>query len=170
MLRRLTAWLAILWAGLFDVTQSPARYLRRALLVDLSISMPIAIAVGLTFPSDTPDFRGMSPLFIAIMICVVSPLVETLMMVVLFAGLRLFLKGQVPLAIVSCLLWAGLHSLSAPAWGLGVFWPFLIFSICYLNWETRSRRHAIYMTAALHALHNLVPSVLLLVGTAIENQ
>lgn len=59
----------------------------------------------------------------------------------------------------SALLWALLHSISVPIWGLGVFWPFFVFSICYLNWEKKSQLDAIRMTASLHALHNVGPAL-----------
>jgi hypothetical protein len=95
-------------------------------------------------------------------LCLIAPLVETLMMAVIFALLRLITRQVVPLAILSTFIWMGLHSLGAPAHGLGIFWLFLLLSICYLRWETRSLGHAFWMTAALHALHNLPFGLLLL--------
>jgi hypothetical protein len=66
---------------------------------------------------------------------------------------------------ISALICAGLHSLARPLWGLEVFWGFLIFSLCYLAWEKKSPLQAFWMTAILHALHNLVPTLGLLAAT-----
>jgi len=65
---------------------------------------------------------------------------------------------------VAALVCAGLHSLRAPWWGLEVFWSFVIFALCYLAWERKSVLQAFWMTVILHALHNLVPTLALLVA------
>ncbi|HLP25454.1 MAG TPA: hypothetical protein VK477_07245, partial [Acidobacteriota bacterium] len=70
---------------------------------------------------------------------------------------------------LSVIVWALLHSTSHRLWGVGIAWPFLLFSVCYLNWEKRSRSHAFLMTAAFHGLHNLVLALLLLLGRALES-
>jgi len=156
--------LAALWDSLFDSTQSPVRYLSRALLIDLPISLPFAFLVGLALPTKSPEFPQVQPASLLLALCILSPLVETLLMLGLFFVLRFFVRKPANLVILSTLLWAGLHSLLAPVWGLGVFWPFLVFSICFLTWEKRSRTHALGMTASLHALHNLAPAILLVLA------
>jgi hypothetical protein len=163
-MRRLPAWLAALWASLFDITQSRTRYLGRALLLDLPISLPISLLVGLAFPSKPPALVNEPVPNLIIGACVVGPVIETLMMILIFAGLRLVVKRTAVLALWSALIWAGLHSLATPAWGLGILWPFLILSISYLSWETRSRIHAFWMTTALHALHNLVLCAMIIIS------
>jgi hypothetical protein len=159
---RLPPALTALWRSLFDNSQHPARYLARALLVDLPVTLPIAALVTLVAPTHGPDFSKLSHLSstaVLFTLCVLAPVVETLIMTLLFSVLRLAVRRFTHLAMISTLFWAGLHSLSAPAHGLGIFWPFLIFSLCYLTWETKSRKHAIGMTALLHACHNLLPAL-----------
>lgn len=155
---------AALWDSLFDVHQSRTRYLGRALLLDLPVTFAIGALVSLAVPGDGPDFSGISPAMMLPLLCLLAPLIETAMMAVIFALLRVVTRQKVTLAILSTLIWMGLHSLGVPAHGLGIFWSFFIMSICYLSWETRSLGHAFWMTAALHALHNLPPALLLLLG------
>jgi hypothetical protein len=153
--------LTALWLSLFDATQRPHRYLGRALLLDLPVTLALTALVGWTMPSATPDFGKLPPVVLLIGICVFSPLIETLVMMAVFFVLRRLVKSLPYVAMLSAVVWAILHSLNAPAWGLVIFWPFLIFSICYLTWETRSKWQAFAMTASLHALHNAAPGLLL---------
>ena len=158
------ASLAGLWHSLFDIDQPPARYLGRALLIDLPFSIPLAFLIGWLVPGKAPDFGQPSVPTLLFGACVFAPVVETLLMILLFGLLRLMTQRLSILVPISALVWAGLHSLTAPAWGLGVLWPFFLFSLCYLRWETRSRAHGFGMTAALHALHNLPPVLMLVTG------
>lgn len=162
-MKKLRSLLAALWDSLFDINQHPARYLGRALLLDLPIALPVAMGVGLAFPDLGPDFSRLPPGLLLPMVCLVGPAIETLLMGLIFFLLRRVMHQTVPLVMASTLCWVVLHSLGAPAHGLGIFWPFLIFSICYLSWEKRSWKHAFGMTWLLHALHNLLPGIVLLI-------
>lgn len=163
-MQRLKAVLAALWDSLFDINQPPVRYLGRALCLDIPITLVLAVLVGLTLPDDGPDFTSIPITMMLPVMCILAPLLETVLMVVIFTLLRLVTRRMAYLAILSTLIWMALHSIGAPAHGLGVAWTFLILSICYLRWETHSLGHAFWMTAALHALHNLPFAVLLLVA------
>ena len=66
--------------------------------------------------------------------------------------------------LVSSAAWGVAHSLAAPIWGLIVWWPFLVFSTVFLTWRSRSVLAALGMAAATHALHNLLPGLLLVLG------
>lgn len=153
--------LTALWLSLFDATQRPHRYLGRALLLDLPVTLALGALVAWALPKSGPEFSGMSPAALLLWLCVFSPLIETLGMMLVFFILRRFVQQIAYVAMLSAAIWAVIHSLGAPAWGLAVFWPFLIFSICYLTWEVKSKRHAFWMTASLHALHNAAPGLLL---------
>jgi hypothetical protein len=60
--------------------------------------------------------------------------------------------------------WAVAHSLAAPAWGLVIWWPFLIFSILYVTWRQRSLAAALAVPAMVHGLQNLLPALLVFSG------
>ncbi|HEX6741401.1 MAG TPA: CPBP family glutamic-type intramembrane protease, partial [Sphingomicrobium sp.] len=110
-----------------------------------------------------PDFGNVSALFAAFLIVVVSPVFETLIMgAVLLILLRLMPPTWA--VIVSAVGWGTAHSLMVPTWGLAIWWPFLIFSTLFVVWRQRSIWLAFGLPVAAHALQNLIPSLLLLIG------
>ena len=98
------------------------------------------------------------------LLVIFAPLVETLVMA---AVLELLLRLMPPAAaiIASAIGWGIAHSLAAPAWGLVIWWPFMIFSTLYVTWSKRSVLAALAIVFAVHALQNLGPSLLLLSET-----
>jgi hypothetical protein len=159
---RITAF----WHSLSDCTQPQLSYLGRALLVDL----PVVCAVGLVLNWVTgtgwpePSLDGLPQLFFGL--CVMAPILETIAMGVIIWVLRRFKTRIEYVPWVTALICAGLHSLAKPLWGIEIFWSFVIFSLCYIAWEKKTLSYAFCMTAILHALHNMVPLLVLL---AIQN-
>lgn len=126
-----------------------------ALLLSLIVSSLLPRVAG-------PSF-GNVDLSLAVMLVIVAPLLETLIMA---AVLEILLLGLPPkyAVIASSLGWGVAHSLAAPAWGLVIWWPFLIFSTLYVTWRGEGRVLAIAIVFAVHALNNLGPALLLLFG------
>ena len=110
-----------------------------------------------------PSFDVAGPGMVALLV-IFAPLVETLVMA---AVLELLLRLMPPAAaiIASAIGWGIAHSLAAPAWGLVIWWPFMIFSTLYVTWSKRSVLAALAIVFAVHALQNLGPSLLLLSET-----
>ena len=104
----------------------------------------------------TPDFpmRGMT---IFLMLFLFAPLVETLIMAVVLSVLGRFMSPSAAV-LASAGLWGIAHSLQAAAWGLVVWWPFVIFSTLYMVWRERSVWAALGVATATHALQNLLPA------------
>ncbi len=96
-------------------------------------------------------------------IVVVAPFLETLLMGTALILLRLAVSPTVAV-LISAVGWGIVHSTAAPAWGLVIWWPFVIFSTVFLCWRGRSLLAAIGMASATHALHNLLPALLLVLG------
>ncbi len=97
-----------------------------------------------------------------ILLVLFAPVVETLIMAFF---LEIMLRLRIPPTVAILLSSAGwgiAHSLAAPVWGLVIWWPFLIFSTLYVTWSRRSIWAGVGVAAATHALHNLVPVLLLL--------
>jgi uncharacterized protein (DUF983 family) len=63
--------------------------------------------------------------------------------------------------LISAAAWGAAHSLAAPAWGLVIWWPFLIFSTLFVVWRERGFLAGASVAAAAHALQNLGPAILL---------
>ena len=147
---------------------APLREPRRAwLVIPLAWALTFfgSIALAYLFSKATPDLetptfpmKGWGALFALV---IFAPFVETLIMAGVITLLRKFLSD--PLAIAaSSIGWGIAHSLAAPAWGLVIWWPFLIFSTLYVTWRQRSVAGAIGLVIAVHALQNLGPSLFLL--------
>jgi membrane protease YdiL (CAAX protease family) len=149
---------------LFDNHISIWKYILCTGLISLVPSLIIAMILGFTgiITEETgPNFEG-SPLGLSIGLIIFGPLSETLLM---GGGLWLFsfiTKQQVWLAIFSAVVWAVMHSLLAPVWGLVVIWPFFVFSCSYLSWRRRSWWHAILVTSCVHAFQNALPAIVVI--------
>ena len=146
---------------LFDNQISMWKYILRTGLISLAPSLVIVLILGVTgvVTEETgPDFKG-SALGLLFGLVIVSPLLETLLMGGGLWILSFITKRPIRLAVISAFIWAGVHSLIAPAWGLGVVWPFFVFSCSYLSWRRRSWWHAILVTSCVHAFQNILPAI-----------
>ena len=146
---------------LFDNCISMRKYVLRSALISFIPSMAIVFvlaASGIITEEKAPTFEG-DPLFILLMVVVIGPPIETLVMVPILWVLSFLTKREVPLAVMSACICAGFHSLLASAWGLGVIWPFFVFSCSYLTWRKRSFWRAIFITSCIHSLQNLIPGI-----------
>ena len=99
--------------------------------------------------------------FLLFLLVVFSPFVETLIMAVVLEVLLRLVRPPIAIAL-SSLGWGVAHSLEAPAWGLVIWWPFLIFSTLYVTWRQRSAWAAIAIVFCVHALQNLGPALWIL--------
>jgi hypothetical protein len=146
---------------LFDTNVSIPRYVLRAGLISLIPSLAISITLGLLGimnEETAPEFEG-PVIFVGLSMILISPPVETLIMAPILKLLSFVSKRRVRLAIMSACTWGIFHSLAAPAWGLGIIWPFFVFSCCYLAWRKRSFWLAILVTSCVHAFQNTLPAL-----------
>ena len=125
-----------------------------ALLLSLVVSSLLPKVAG-------PSFEQVGPSMVVLLV-VIAPLLETLIMAAVLEILLLLRLPPKYAVIVSSLGWGVAHSLAAPAWGLVIWWPFLIFSTLYVTWRGEGRILAIGIVFAVHALNNLGPALLLL--------
>nr|WP_255554800.1 CPBP family glutamic-type intramembrane protease [Sphingomicrobium sp. B8] len=93
------------------------------------------------------------------MLAVFAPVVETFIMAAILWVLTRFVKPTAAI-VASALIWGAAHSALAPAWGLVIWWPFLIFSTLYLVWRQRSILWALAMPMLAHAMQNLPSAIL----------
>jgi membrane protease YdiL (CAAX protease family) len=146
---------------LFDTDPIPERYIGKAWLTVLLPSLALAAIVGLVAPEASRPSFAIDGLMAVLLLVVVGPILETLVMIPPLLGLnRLF--GPQAAVLGSALLWGVLHSLSAPAWGLIAWWPFLIMSIAFLTWRRAGLGKAIAVVFAIHALQNGLATFILL--------
>jgi hypothetical protein len=142
-------------------TQTPIHlYVLRTGLISLIPSLLISFilsSVGIMNEETLPEFEGPVVLTVIGMI-LISPIVETFLLALILKILSFISKHKIKIAIMSACVWAGFHSLAALAWGLGVIWPFFVFSCCYQAWRQRSFWHAILVTSCVHTFQNTLPA------------
>jgi hypothetical protein len=153
--------LAAFWRSLSDCNQPRIRYLGRALLADLPVAFGVQLALNAVTGTTWPELPAEALPKLLLVLCVFTPLVETFALAVIIFVLRRVMTRTEYIPWVAALICAGLHSLAKPLWGIEIFWSFVIFSLCYMAWEKKSAFEAFWMTAALHALHNLIPTLVM---------
>lgn len=156
---RRPALLAFLPQRLFRA-ERPLAYILVAWLCAIVPSLALSALVSSVMPEGGPEIPAMPAGTTLFLLVVFAPGIETLIMgSVLLLLDRLF--GFLPAVLLSALGWAIAHSLQAPAWGLVIWWPFLIFSASFLVWKERSMALAFAVPALVHALQNLGPALML---------
>ena len=148
------------------VPRRPLRAIAIGWLTAFPVTMLLAGLAALLFPeSAQPEFQG-PPGLMLFAVVVFAPVVETLIM----GGLLLVLLRIVPpvaAIVISAVGWGIAHSLAAPTWGLAIWWPFLIFSTLFVAWRRRSLTLAFVLPMCVHALQNLLPSLLIAAGAKV---
>ncbi len=158
------AALAFLPALLFR-PERPALYVVTAWALSLVGSLALSALVSQLAEGQGPTFPKLDAPWLLFNLVVIAPVAETLIMgaVLLFLE-RLF--GFLPALLLSALGWGLAHSALAPAWGLVIWWPFLFFSLSFLVWRRRNLALAFAIPALIHALQNLGPALMLVLGQA----
>jgi membrane protease YdiL (CAAX protease family) len=155
------AYLRFIPGFLFAQDPVAARYIGRAWLLSLIPSILLSILVASLLPqAEQPNLSADTPVSLLLLV-VGAPVLETLILVPPLLLLARFL-GPGPAVVVNALLWGAVHSLSAPAWGLVTWWPFLVMSIALLTWRHAGLVRAMLIVIAIHALQNSVGAALLL--------
>lgn len=147
------------------VPRRPVRAIAVGWLLAFAGSMALAFLVGKLLP-DAPRPQFHVDVLTAILALVIfSPVVETLVMGTVLLLLLRFVSPGVAI-LLSAIGWGAVHSSLALAWGLVIWWPFLIFSALFVTWRPRSLPLAFAIPACAHALQNLVPAMLVAKGLA----
>ena len=155
-------WLRFLPRFLFRAEPGAPSYAFKAWLLALGPSLVIAGIVASAGGAPQGGLAEPPPRFLLLSV-LVAPLAETLLMILPLLALQR-LAGPGPAVLLNALLWAVLHSLIEPIWGLVVWWPFLILSIAMLAWRERGLLAAIAVVTAIHTLQNATAAALAIVA------
>ncbi len=157
------AWLAWLPGFLFETDPLAPRYIAKAWLTALLPSIALSALVRLlAAEAAAPQFPGEAGSLV-LFVVFVGPALETgLLALPLLLLNRLF--GPGPAVVGSALIWAAVHSLVVPIWGLVIWWPFLIMSTAFLTWRRKGLAMALTVAFAIHALQNGFAVLLILLA------
>lgn len=140
-------------------------YLWNAWLIDVIPAIPIVVIVialfGTRLPADDPLVPSLMTLTFFWELVVKAPWTETLIMWPILFLLRLILGNTILVPVASGLIWGNLHAFGGEQWGVSQTWSFFILSVCFLEWEKKSKGLAILVTGLLHMWANLVAFLLL---------
>lgn len=141
---------------------SPVKYIVKAWLIAFLPTIVVGTIVTQFFEpkENLLGQESMSAPLVFASVVVFSPIVETLLMMVLFWILKKMTKKPSRLIVSSTIIWACLHSLAWAPWGLVVFWPFIVFSTSYVYWRRKSILKAFAITTSVHAMQNLIPGII----------
>ena len=132
-------------------------------LTALIPSLLLSAAVRALLPNAAQPDLKMTGAAVFILVVIVSPIIETCIMAAVLSLLLRFFSPTVAV-LLSGVAWGIAHSTAAPAWGLVIWWPFIVFSTLFVTWRQRSLAMALAIPATTHALQNLLPSLILLWG------
>lgn len=133
-------------------------------ILTLGIGSLLSYLVQLAAPGLAgPEFPDAHWLVTFTSIVIVSPVLETFFMAGVYALSRRF-TGVGGSIIVTTIICAICHSLLAPAWGLVIWWPFMVFTTIYAIWRQVSFGAGLAMGMAAHALNNLPPTIALILA------
>lgn len=124
-----------------------------ALLVQIVLEMMAGGRHGLTITNVTPSRLG--PVFDLINLTVLTPWLETAVLVAGLETLRRFSADPRRVVLASACAWAVVHAAVGHwLWGLLVLWGFIVYSAAYLVWRARSRWKGFAAAFLIHGLNN----------------
>jgi hypothetical protein len=148
------------------VPDRPLKAIAFGWLTAFPVSILLAALGAALFPGAArPEFHVNGGLALFALV-IFSPVVETLIMgAILLILVRLL--SETAAIVVSAVGWGIAHSLMAPAWGIAIWWPFLVFSTLFVTWRARSLKLAFAIPMCVHALQNLIPAALIAWGRGV---
>jgi membrane protease YdiL (CAAX protease family) len=135
-------------------TNQPLRlYIFKVYILALCIGLTITFLLDFLAPNaESPDFEmGLTSFIVIVFVC---PMLETFLMIPIISLIRKITSNILYVSIISAFIWAIMHSLQIPLWGVGVFTLFFLMSMAYQYWDTHSRGHALLVVMMIHALNN----------------
>lgn len=89
------------------------------------------------------------------LVVIFAPIFETFLMIPILFFFTKITKNMIAISLFSALTWAFIHALVTPLHGVFVLFSFFIYSYIFKVWDNISRKHALLIVMAIHALNNL---------------
>ncbi len=143
-----------------NTDQPMTSYVWRAWLIStiptFLILGPIAGGMALLM-GYTPPKLDLPLGFLIFAVLFFAPFVESLMMLPILWVLKRLIRNPLWVAVASAVIWGVLHGLHNLVQGVVITWAFFVLSLCFLEWEKKSKLTGIGVTALVHMCHNTLP-------------
>jgi hypothetical protein len=133
-------------------------------LIVYSVFRGLGIDTGSLGPSFKEDVQRNTALFVCSAVVLV-PFLETLLMGALIRFLQNFTKSLYGVAMLSAVVWAILHSLAAPLWGVVILWGFFVYSVAFIVWGNQKFMNGVWVATGIHGLNNLTAVALVILAS-----
>jgi membrane protease YdiL (CAAX protease family) len=137
-----------------------------SLLAVAAASIVLAAASSVMRMDSRTDLKRMSALQLIVVVCVVAPIVETLLLQTLPVAIMRACRQRFWIQVIASTgPFAALHFPASFTAGIGAgLAGGFYFAFTYVHWREKSLAHAIWMTAATHATRNTLAVALLLLA------
>lgn len=128
-----------------------------AALVVVLPSYPILWLLMDVLPARPPP--TLHPYLNALLLGLVSPVVETLLMVPLMSLAERAVRHEGAAVVVSAIVWAVLHGAFRPVSAVFALWGFLVLGCVYIHWRRRRPSSCLWVVLLAHVFVNLPAAV-----------
>jgi len=128
------------------------------------LSFPPTVLIGMLFMASGSSRGGhvSNGVIAAFCTLVLVPLIETALLVLTISLFSRVFRSSHGVAVASAVVWAVLHSLAWPPWGIIIAWVFYVMSRAYVAWRPLGSARAFFVVVFIHAAHNLIPALAIL--------
>ncbi len=130
----------------------------------LVISLLLRLVLGSSKTENAPLAQSvitLGPYLALILMALAAPLIETLFLGCVITLMKWKRASFWMTVFIASFLAAIVHSLASLAWGVAIFFPFMIFSIAFSVWGRERWLKGYFVSATIHALHNLPSAILI---------
>ncbi len=137
-----------------------------SIILIAAAAIVFAAASNVLRMDDRTDLKRMSAIQLIVLVCVVAPILETLLLQTLPVAIMRACRQRFWIRVVASTgPFAALHFPVSFSTGIGAgLAGGFYFAFTYVHWREKSLAHAIWMTAATHAARNTILVALLLLG------
>ena len=137
-----------------------------SIILIAAAAIVFAAASNVLRMDDRTDLKRMSAIQLIVLVCVVAPILETLLLQTLPVAIMRACRQRFWIQVVASTgPFAALHFPVSFSTGIGAgLAGGFYFASTYVHWREKSLAHAIWMTAATHAARNTLLVALLLLG------
>lgn len=150
---------------LYDRDSTMTPYILKSVLLCVTVASLVSISIYYLFDFvNTEDPMGFVSIYDVIGSSIISPVLETVIIILLLSVLNNFIENITIKAIIVSLLMSILHSTHVLYWGLITFFSFYVFTVSYLVWCEVSKTKGFVVCTLIHSGLNFISSFTVCLG------